>query len=105
MESVGPSTVCREPPAQYRAASCATYRSFRPPPTTPARGVHAPRLLRALEDGYPASNPYHNATHAADVLRTLSVLLRGARLTAHYAHGLGLLASYFAAVRTRAWGC
>ena len=59
----------------------------------------ARRLLRALEDGYPADNPYHNATHAADVLRTLSVLLRGARLTAHYAHGLGLLASYFAAVR------
>ncbi|KAG2433962.1 hypothetical protein HYH02_012506 [Chlamydomonas schloesseri] len=60
--------------------------------------VRLARLLRALEDGYPASNPYHNATHAADVLRTLSVLLRGARLTAHYAHGLGLLAAYFAAI-------
>ncbi|KAG2447016.1 hypothetical protein HYH02_008169 [Chlamydomonas schloesseri] len=60
--------------------------------------VRLARLLRALEDGYPASNPYHNATHAADVLRTLSVLLRGARLTAHFAHGLGLLASYFAAI-------
>ncbi|KAG2433960.1 hypothetical protein HYH02_012504 [Chlamydomonas schloesseri] len=60
--------------------------------------VRLARLLRALEDGYPASNPYHNATHAADVLRTLSVLLRGAQLTAHYAHGLGLLASYFAAI-------
>ncbi|KAG2424735.1 hypothetical protein HXX76_014310 [Chlamydomonas incerta] len=60
--------------------------------------VRLARLLRALEEGYPAANPYHNATHAADVLRTLSVLLRGARLTTHYAHGLGLLAAYFAAI-------
>ncbi len=55
------------------------------------------RLLHALEAGYPA-NPYHNQVHAADVLRTLHVLLRGARLDTHYVDPLGLLAAYFAAV-------
>ncbi|KXZ49452.1 hypothetical protein GPECTOR_21g678 [Gonium pectorale] len=56
------------------------------------------RLLRTLESGYSSSNPYHNATHAADVLRSLHVLLHGARMTAHYLDPLGLLAAYFAAV-------
>ncbi|GFR43842.1 hypothetical protein Agub_g4967 [Astrephomene gubernaculifera] len=56
------------------------------------------RLLRTVEGGYLSSNPYHNSVHAADVLRTLHVLLRGARLTAHYLDPLGLLAAYFAAI-------
>ncbi len=60
----------------------------------PARLV---RLLHALEAGYPA-NPYHNQVHAADVLRSLHVLLRAARLNTHYVDRLGLLAAYFAAV-------
>ncbi|KAG2436202.1 hypothetical protein HXX76_006514 [Chlamydomonas incerta] len=56
------------------------------------------RLLRALEDGYRPDNPYHSATHAADVLQTLHVVIRGAGLTTHYLDKLGLLAAYFAAV-------
>ncbi len=56
------------------------------------------RLLHALEAGYPA-NPYHSAVHAADVLRSLHVLLHGARLRGHYLDDLGLMAAYFAAVR------
>ncbi|GLC55070.1 hypothetical protein PLESTB_000940400 [Pleodorina starrii] len=60
------------------------------------------RLLRTLESGYP-SNPYHNSTHAADVLQTLHVLLRGSGLSAatpggHYLDRLGLMAAYFAAM-------
>ncbi|KAG2486573.1 hypothetical protein HYH03_014743 [Edaphochlamys debaryana] len=55
------------------------------------------RLLRTLEAGY-TDNPYHNATHAADVLRSLHVLLMGARLTDHYLDPLGLLAAYIAAI-------
>ncbi|KAG2484564.1 hypothetical protein HYH03_016610 [Edaphochlamys debaryana] len=55
------------------------------------------RLLRTLEAGY-TDNPYHNATHAADVLRSLHVLLMGARLTDHYLDPLGLLAAYMAAM-------
>ena len=44
-------------------------------------------------------NPYHNATHAADVLQTLHVLLHAAQLHVHYLDPLGLLAAYLAAVR------
>ncbi|KAG2484636.1 hypothetical protein HYH03_016589 [Edaphochlamys debaryana] len=63
-------------------------------------GFHAAtmaRLLRALETGY-NDNPYHNSTHAADVLRSLHVLLMGTRLTDHYLDPLGLLAAYLAAM-------
>ncbi|KAG2495006.1 hypothetical protein HYH03_006939 [Edaphochlamys debaryana] len=55
------------------------------------------RLLRTLEAGY-TDNPYHNSTHAADVLRSLHVMLMGARLTDHYLDPLGLLAAYMAAI-------
>ncbi|KAG2447998.1 hypothetical protein HYH02_007026 [Chlamydomonas schloesseri] len=39
------------------------------------------RLLRAVEAGY-LPNPYHSATHAADVVRSLHALLRGSGMMA-----------------------
>ncbi|KAG2485168.1 hypothetical protein HYH03_016058 [Edaphochlamys debaryana] len=55
------------------------------------------RLLRHIEAGY-VDNPYHNATHAADVLQTLHVIIHGAQLHVHYLDPLGLLAAYWAAI-------
>ncbi|GLI63480.1 hypothetical protein VaNZ11_006457 [Volvox africanus] len=55
------------------------------------------RLLRRVEAGY-QDNPYHNSTHAADVLQSLHVLLHEAQLHVHYLDRLGLLAAYFAAI-------
>ncbi|GFR47060.1 hypothetical protein Agub_g8745 [Astrephomene gubernaculifera] len=59
--------------------------------------VTVARLLRHIEAGYPG-NPYHNATHAADVLQTLHAIAHGGQLSAHYLDPLGLLAAYFAAI-------
>ncbi|KAG2485174.1 hypothetical protein HYH03_016064 [Edaphochlamys debaryana] len=55
------------------------------------------RLLRHIEAGY-QDNAYHNATHAADVLQTLHVIIHGAQLHVHYLDSLGLLAAYWAAI-------
>ncbi|KAG2490637.1 hypothetical protein HYH03_011028 [Edaphochlamys debaryana] len=55
------------------------------------------RLLRAVEAGY-LDNPYHGATHAADVLQTLHVIIHATQLHVHYLDPLGLLAAYYAAI-------
>jgi hypothetical protein len=46
---------------------------------------------------YPG-NPYHNSTHAADVLQTMHVLLTRGGLVPGYADQLTLLGSYMAAI-------
>ncbi|KAG2441899.1 hypothetical protein HXX76_003505 [Chlamydomonas incerta] len=55
------------------------------------------RFLRCVESGY-VNTPYHNSTHAADVLQMLHVIIHSAQLHVHYLDELGLLAMYFAAV-------
>lgn len=70
----------------------------RPPPPTQIR-TH--RFLTEVEDGYP-DNPYHNRTHAADVLHTMHFMMTkggvGAAMGA--AKEMATLACYFAVVRT-----
>ncbi|MEW5305766.1 MAG: hypothetical protein WDW36_008285 [Sanguina aurantia] len=60
------------------------------------------RFLMAIEDGYNASNPYHNAKHAADVLQSMHVILTEGGLlqtssSSGYADELTLMACYIAA--------
>jgi hypothetical protein len=55
--------------------------------------------LFRLEDNY-SNNPYHNRIHAADVLRTLHVILTrgGVGEALHKAQDIAVLATYLAAV-------
>ena len=46
------------------------------------------RFLLHVEEGY-SSNPYHSSTHAADVLRTLHVVLTQVRACAEEGEGGG----------------
>ena len=55
------------------------------------------RFLHRVEEGY-KNNPYHNSTHAADVLQTLHVLLHRGGLVPGYADPMSLLACYVAAI-------
>ena len=55
------------------------------------------RFLHRMEAGY-KPNPYHNRTHAADVLHTLHVLLHRGGLVPGYADPMSLLACYLAAI-------
>lgn len=56
------------------------------------------KFLMLVEDGYP-QNPYHNRIHAADVLRSLHVLLsRGGLIEAGYCENQVLLACYLSAI-------
>jgi hypothetical protein len=59
-------------------------------------------FLQAVEAGYSPTNPYHNATHAADVLQTLHMLLHRGGLVPGYADQLTVMACYVAAVRPAA---
>ncbi|KAJ9516143.1 hypothetical protein QJQ45_024571 [Haematococcus lacustris] len=60
------------------------------------RGVKVARFLRAIEAGYQA-NAYHNATHAADVLQTMHVVLQRSGMLPRYADPLTHLACLLAA--------
>lgn len=55
------------------------------------------RFLRRMEEGY-KMNPYHNSTHAADVLQTLNVMIHRGGLAPGYVDPLHLMACYTAAV-------
>ncbi|KAF5833632.1 hypothetical protein DUNSADRAFT_10011 [Dunaliella salina] len=56
------------------------------------------RFLRCIEAGYSPHTPYHNATHAADVVQTLHVLMHKGSMVPHCADGLSQLAALMAAV-------
>lgn len=55
------------------------------------------RFLRRMEEGY-RQNPYHNCTHAADVLQTYNVIIHRGGLMPGYVDPLHLMACYSAAV-------
>ncbi|KAJ9513056.1 hypothetical protein QJQ45_029455 [Haematococcus lacustris] len=59
--------------------------------------THLARFLRAVEDGY-INNPYHNKTHAADVLQTFHLILRRGGLIPGYVDPLTHVACLLAAV-------
>lgn len=59
--------------------------------------VRLARFLRRIEDGYP-DNPYHNRTHAADVLQSMHVMLTRGGLIRRLGEDLAMLAGYLAAV-------
>ena len=57
------------------------------------------RYLRRIEQGYDASNPYHNSIHVASVLQMTHMLLcHGGLLKSHAFSGSLHLASYWSAV-------
>lgn len=58
---------------------------------------HLLRFLHCVEEGY-KKNPYHNSTHAADVLQTMHVLLHRGGLVPGYADPMTLMACYLAAI-------
>lgn len=55
------------------------------------------RFLRRIESGY-RTNPYHNATHASDVLQTMHCIITRGGLTPGYVDPMHLMACYTAAV-------
>lgn len=55
------------------------------------------RLLTVIEDGYDSRNPYHNSTHAADVLQTLNYFITKGGLSV-YLTDLDIFAAVVAAI-------
>jgi hypothetical protein len=55
------------------------------------------RFLRRIESGY-RTNPYHNATHACDVLQTMHCIITRGGLMPGYVDPMHLMACYTAAV-------
>ncbi|KAF5830629.1 hypothetical protein DUNSADRAFT_14253 [Dunaliella salina] len=56
------------------------------------------KFLMKIEDGYPR-NPYHNRVHAADVLRSLHVLvLRGGLIDYGYCDDINLFSCYLSSI-------
>lgn len=55
------------------------------------------RFLRRIESGY-RTNPYHNATHASDVLQTMHCIITRGGLMPGYVDPMHLMACYTAAV-------
>jgi cAMP-specific phosphodiesterase 4/high affinity cAMP-specific and IBMX-insensitive 3',5'-cyclic phosphodiesterase 8 len=55
------------------------------------------RFMRAVEDGYIGTNPYHNRRHAADVVQTAHMLLTRGYMAVHEIDALTQLAFYLAA--------
>lgn len=58
------------------------------------------RFLRRIEAGY-RDNPYHNATHAADVLQTMHCIITRGGLMPGYVDPMHLMGCYTAAVSPR----
>jgi len=60
--------------------------------------VKLARFLRSIEAGYCPRIPYHNATHAADVLQTLHVITHRGAMVPQFADRLSVMASLLAAI-------
>lgn len=60
------------------------------------------RFLRRIESGY-RTNPYHNATHASDVLQTMHCIITRGGLMPGYVDPMHLMACYTAAVGVVGW--
>ncbi|KAF5839155.1 hypothetical protein DUNSADRAFT_1468 [Dunaliella salina] len=60
--------------------------------------VKLARFLRSIEAGYCLRNPYHNATHAADVLQTLHVIMHRGAMVPQFADRLSVMAALLAAI-------
>ncbi len=60
--------------------------------------VKLARYLRAVEEGYPEANPYHNRRHGASVLHVMHAIVTRGNLLGGYVDDLTLLTCYLAAI-------
>ncbi len=56
------------------------------------------RYLRAVEEGYPEANPYHNRRHGASVLHVMHVIVTQGCMAGGYVDELTQLGCYLAAI-------